>query len=351
MYLQRLIACLSLVTFPLYGGNGSSKPKAETLTETTTETATETRTVTETATTIETETITASEIEIVTETFTEVVTLEIAPIPTAVTSQVSLSPEPAAESAAPAATEVHEVSEAEFVEIATRFGYTPGKALAQIRPNLYLSSVEPGRNQEFLQALGITHVLNLTGFDVEKAEGGVTTQFGTRLRYPKPEGFSDVFTYKHIKIADEKMDAAAFEKFLGTGHPFINAALENPNHRVLVHCEAGISRSSTMVISYLMASEKKTLQEAYEIVKGKKSNIGPSIDFVTHLNAHESDLVNVGWLSFPTRYTPSLPVAVFQVKSMMELTGNQFTERDCELALSNAHGDVNAAINTLYSTM
>ena len=42
-----------------------------------------------------------------------------------------------------------------------------------------------------------------------------------------------------------------------------NAREENVNNKVFVHCQAGISRSATVCIAYLMTRENMTLKEAF----------------------------------------------------------------------------------------
>ena len=56
---------------------------------------------------------------------------------------------------------------------------------------------------------------------------------------------------------------------------------------VLVNCAAGISRSSSLVIAYLMIENRWLYEEAYNYVKSKRSIINPNIGFVKQLKALE----------------------------------------------------------------
>ncbi len=60
---------------------------------------------------------------------------------------------------------------------------------------------------------------------------------------------------------------------------FINDAIKSDG-KVYVHCMAGISRSPTIVIAYLMKYEKMNLDDAYNFVKSRRW-IGPNTGFVT----------------------------------------------------------------------
>ncbi len=58
----------------------------------------------------------------------------------------------------------------------------------------------------------------------------------------------------------------------------IHNCLQKGN-RCIVHCFAGVSRSSTMVIAYLMKYKNMRLGEAYDLVKSKRYNIYPNDGF------------------------------------------------------------------------
>ena len=54
-------------------------------------------------------------------------------------------------------------------------------------------------------------------------------------------------------------------------------------HYVLVHCEMGISRSSTIVIAYIMRALCISFKDAFDIVKHARSFVSPNIDFIGQL--------------------------------------------------------------------
>ena len=73
---------------------------------------------------------------------------------------------------------------------------------------------------------------------------------------------------------------------------FINRNIKK-NKNVLVHCHAGISRSSTIIIMYLMVKYKITLDKAYEYVKSKRPIIKPNRGFSTELQRLNKFLNNI----------------------------------------------------------
>ena len=52
---------------------------------------------------------------------------------------------------------------------------------------------------------------------------------------------------------------------------FVNEAIESGG-TVFVHCHQGVSRSTTMVIAYLMWKERLTFNEAFAKVKAQRPN-------------------------------------------------------------------------------
>ncbi|CAZ82606.1 unnamed protein product [Tuber melanosporum] len=73
--------------------------------------------------------------------------------------------------------------------------------------------------------------------------------------------------------------------------------------KVLVHCQCGVSRSATLLIAYAMfKSPEKTMQDAYNAVKGRSKWIGPNMSLIYQLTdwkkkiaSDNSQPVMAGW--------------------------------------------------------
>ncbi|KAM5221267.1 dual specificity protein phosphatase 9 [Ctenodactylus gundi] len=139
----------------------------------------------------------------------------------------------------------------------------------QILPNLYLGSARDSANLESLAKLGIRYILNVTP------------------NLPNLFEKNGDFHYKQIPISDHW--SQNLSQFFPEAIAFIDEALSQ-NCGVLVHCLAGVSRSVTVTVAYLMQKLHLSLNDAYDLVKRKKSNISPNFNFMGQLLDFEHSL-------------------------------------------------------------
>ncbi|XP_046842219.1 dual specificity protein phosphatase 19-like isoform X1 [Xenia sp. Carnegie-2017] len=112
-----------------------------------------------------------------------------------------------------------------------------------VADNLYISSQDGACNLEHLRLQKITHIVNVAT--------GIVNQFPNE------------FQYKTVEILD--LPETRIGQHFAELSSFIEKGLEDG--KVLVHCNAGVSRSSTVVIAYLMKSKNIGLDDAFHLVK------------------------------------------------------------------------------------
>lgn len=139
----------------------------------------------------------------------------------------------------------------------------------QILPNLYLGCARDSANLESLARLGIRYILNVTP------------------NLPNLFEKNGDFHYKQIPISDHW--SQNLSQFFPEAIAFIDEALSQ-NCGVLVHCLAGVSRSVTVTVAYLMQKLHLSLNDAYDLVKRKKSTISPNFNFMGQLLDFERSL-------------------------------------------------------------
>lgn len=140
--------------------------------------------------------------------------------------------------------------------------------MSEIIPHkLYLGSIDDAINVIWLKSVGITDVLTVATDCDEYADVLV----GTNITH---------HVYKAYDISSQNLSNAFPELFT-----IIDSA-----KTILVHCMMGISRSATVVLGYMMYSQKMYLDEATRHVLMSRCFIFPNNGFITQLINYEKVL-------------------------------------------------------------
>jgi len=134
--------------------------------------------------------------------------------------------------------------------------------ISQITDYLFLSDITIPWNKHVLRKLCIRRVLSI--LDEEDM-------------FSLPE---EEFKHKKIYLGDDAR--AKIHTYFHEAYVFIKAA-HDAKERVLVHCAAGISRSATLVIVYLMIRYTWSLRLAHDYVMSKRDIICPNTGFMRQL--------------------------------------------------------------------
>lgn len=89
---------------------------------------------------------------------------------------------------------------------------------------------------------------------------------------PKLENFHQHLQYFRVPINDKDKtytDRYIMEEYLRTAAEFIHSFLDDKK-RVMVHCMAGITRSSTVVAAYLIIHKKMSYEDAIKYIRSKR---------------------------------------------------------------------------------
>ncbi|KAB5555889.1 hypothetical protein PHYPO_G00039310 [Pangasianodon hypophthalmus] len=136
----------------------------------------------------------------------------------------------------------------------------------EVWPNLYISNVRIAQNRTTLQRLGITHILNAA----HSKRGSIGDQnfYGTSFVY--------------CGIPAEDSSHFDLDVYFRPAADFIHKGLKTADGKVLVHCIMGMSRSSSLVLAYLMLYHHMSLRSAIQRLVQKRA-IYPNRNFLALL--------------------------------------------------------------------
>ncbi|XP_060652135.1 dual specificity protein phosphatase Mpk3 [Drosophila nasuta] len=139
----------------------------------------------------------------------------------------------------------------------------------EIVPGLFLGNASHSCDSNALQKYNIKYVLNVTPDLPNEFE-----QLG-------------VIKYLQIPITDHYSQDVAMH--FPAAIQFIEEA-RRANSAVLVHCLAGVSRSVTVTLAYLMHTRALSLNDAFMLVRARKPDVSPNFHFMHQLQSFESQL-------------------------------------------------------------
>ncbi|GAA6058419.1 hypothetical protein JCM3770_000460 [Rhodotorula araucariae] len=88
------------------------------------------------------------------------------------------------------------------------------------------------------------------------------------------------------RVAVDDTDRTNILEHLVPSADYIHAALEN-GQSVLVHCQAGVSRSATLVAGYLMLKHGLNVEQALDKIRAARPQVEPSESFLMQLEMFE----------------------------------------------------------------
>ncbi|CAB4419244.1 unnamed protein product [Rhizophagus irregularis] len=144
--------------------------------------------------------------------------------------------------------------------------YLENMFASEIFPRVYLGTQMAANDKTWLEDHHITHILSITE--------------GSNPTYPES------YTYKVIAIRD--YTSQNIITHFDTTNKFIQMALQEEKNNILVHCQAGISRSPTVMIAYIMKTRKMSYDDAFNHVQSKRPVICPNLGFREQLKLYES---------------------------------------------------------------
>lgn len=157
--------------------------------------------------------------------------------------------------------------------------------LNRVCTGVFVGPIQSAFFHDVLQQRNITHVVNASG---EKYR-----------EYPGIE-------YLAVRFVDD--ESVDITQYFARVLPFMHAAVA-AGGGVLVHCQAGVSRSVTFVTAYLMVAKRMTRDAALERIREVRPWAQPNRGFMMQLATLEAQLADGSvaidkLLTMPTTATP-----------------------------------------------
>lgn len=140
--------------------------------------------------------------------------------------------------------------------------YLNPKNGCEVYPGLYLGNAAFASDVHLLTGLGITHIVNCAK--------------------EVPDYFKGDFNFEYLHLMLDDVPNENITRFFELSRKFIKESLDN-NKIVLVHCWAGVSRSVTVVIYYLVKSLGISVKDALEMVRKCRPVANPNPGFIKQL--------------------------------------------------------------------
>ena len=134
--------------------------------------------------------------------------------------------------------------------------------LDKILPNIYIGNVEAAKDLSLLKKNNIKNIINVTD--------------------DKQNFFENNFVYFRVAIKDRRTKSKQMSDYVPKVIKFIDECEGN----ILIHCNAGTSRSATILLCYIMYSLKLSLKESFQYVierRTKNTYTHPNIGFFTRV--------------------------------------------------------------------
>lgn len=135
------------------------------------------------------------------------------------------------------------------------------KHCTRVAPSVFVAGEAVARNLQTLKTHDITHVINCNAFVI-------------------PNLFEEHFTYKSLWLQDSPSEDVT--RVLYDCFDFIRHA-RRAGGNVLVHCSQGVSRSVSVVISFLMWESGLSYEEVFKRVKAQRGIANPNMGFTCQM--------------------------------------------------------------------
>jgi len=132
--------------------------------------------------------------------------------------------------------------------------------------NIYLGSEADALDENFITSQKITTVLSIQSWEIQKKISGIK--------------------YEFVQANDNsQMNLKSKFEYI------CNFLKKHENEHILVHCQAGISRSATACLAYLMKEKNMSLDSSFIELRKRREIVSPNFAFLGQLKCWEREIM------------------------------------------------------------
>lgn len=147
-----------------------------------------------------------------------------------------------------------------------------------IKPNILLGGISPNNDtKSFFKEKNMQKIIDMYGIDI------VISVYDFL-----PNTREKTTAKRFFLIIYDSLDSDIGRYFKTVGSIIRKA--ERRGKRIFIHCHMGISRSVTLLISYLMRYYRMNVQRAIKYLRERRPYIQPNIGFLKQLYIYEDSL-------------------------------------------------------------
>lgn len=143
--------------------------------------------------------------------------------------------------------------------------------MSLVLKNLFIGNIQDAANKSFLESNRINLVINCC------------KEYTVDYNYLKTQNITCVMLEYFDSLEQDLNEQGKLINVI----KLIDDHLTNERGGVLVHCVAGVSRSASVVIAYLMWKNKINFESAFRIVRQARPIVEPNSNFVNQLKSFE----------------------------------------------------------------
>ena len=160
-----------------------------------------------------------------------------------------------------------------------------------------LGEIEKNKLNEHLQSIHITEIIDKIFLGSYLSAKNYQELEKKNIKYilncaSECQNLFENKNIKYLKLDIKDQNDFPIENFFEQGSQFIQESINNNDGNILIHCMEGKSRSTSILMAYLIKYKNENTNSAYKILKAKRKLTMPNLGFMYKLREYEKKCNN-----------------------------------------------------------